>query len=579
MCVAPSSLSFASHFCLSILTYISAVFGPIDGSLKRFFAKLHKILSKQDLSFAIIVGDLFSGTPEESQSQEVLDLLNGALNVPLPTYFGLGNHPIPALVTEKLEASGEVCTNLFFLGRKGILKTSEGVRVAALGGRLLESYGPQLATPGKFDPAFTINDGRSLHGAHTTDILITNQWPQGVRAGSKFYLPEDIEPPLAAQCISDLCAALKPRYHFSTSAAYYSREPFFHPNTEDEPEVTRTTRFESLAPFNNKRKEKWFYAFTINTSVPPPTLLPQDVTPTPFTISRKRRALPDQDVSYSRYGNGDTWRRPKRPRQSDYTKLENCFFCISSATLQTHLITSMADESYLTIPRGPLPAPGSDSGLGIPGHALIIPHTHVDDRVPVEKRAHLSPNEYDEMQRYRRALCRMVQAKANGKLGAVCWEISRSHIRHVHWQFLPVPSDLISKGLVQAGFKVAAENGNFPSFKKYDPTKMVAEKGDYFRIWIWKPAGAVMVPGLEEAEDEDEKGTETSMVMPIPSSERFDIQFGRKIMAQLLGLGNRADWHDVTQTEAEETADAEAFKAAFEPYDPALESTVEGSGA
>lgn len=483
-------------------------------------------------------------------------------------------------MTEKLESTFEVCTNLFFLGKRATLTTSERVRIVALGGKLAESDNHQPTASDAFNATFTVDDARALHGAHTTDILVTNQWPQGVRSGSKHYLPEDAEAPSEAQCISDLCATLKPRYHFSPAAAYYSREPFFHPATEDNPEATKVTRFESLAPFNNERKEKWFYAFRLDPSAQPPTMLPADVTPTPFTVNRKRRALPEQEASYSRYGNGnaDTWRRPKRPRQSNYARLENCFFCIGSPTLQTHLITSMADECYLTIPRGPLPRPDSNPDLGIPGHALIIPHTHVDQDVAVEDRAHLSPNEYDEMQRYRRALCRMLQAKANGKLGGVCWEVSRSHIRHVHWQFLPVPSDLIIRGLVEAGFKVAAENGDLPSFKKYDPTRMVAEKGDYFRIWIWKPAGAVKVPGLEEAEDEeDENGTEISMLMPIPSAERFDIQFGRKVMAQLLGLGKRADWHDVMQTEADEAADAEAFKATFAPYDPALESTAEGN--
>jgi Protein similar to CwfJ C-terminus 1/Protein similar to CwfJ C-terminus 2 len=578
--VRGACLALFGMCCLFVLmlTYRSAVFGPVNGALKKFFAKLHKLQTKQDFSFAIIVGDLFTEKPDENEAQEVLDILNGGVNVPLPVYFGMGDHSLHARVAEKLEASGEICTNLFFLGRRGTLKTSEGVRIAALGGKLAEEENCQSTSVGRFDAAFTVSDARTLHGAHTTDVLITNQWPQGVRSGSKNYLPDDIDPPSDAQCISDLCAALKPKYHFSASAARYSREPFFHLATEDEAEVTRMTRFESLAPFNNQRKEKWVFAFELDPSAPAPTLLPTDVTPTPFTINRKRRALPNQNESYSRYGagNGDTWRRPKKPRQSAYTKLENCFFCIGSPTLQTHLITSMADESYLTIPRGPLPLPGSNSDLGMPGHTLIIPHTHVDDKVPVEKRAHLSPNEYEEMQRYRRALCRMVQAKGNGKLGAVCWEISRSHIRHVHWQFVPVPSDLISKGLIQAGFKVAAENGNLLSFKKYDPTKMVTEKGDYFRIWIWKPAGAAKVPGLEQADDrdDDENGNEISMLMPIPSSERFDIQFGRKVMASLLGLGSRADWRDVVQTEAEETVDAEAFKAAFEPYDPALEPTT-----
>lgn len=554
---------------------------------------MQKILTKQEFSFAIILGDLFSETSDEVQAQEAFDLLNGALNIPLPTYFSLGDHSLPARITEKLEAAGEVCPNLFFLGRRGILKTSEGVRLATLGGKLTDFEDSQSSALGKFEPSFTANDARTLHGAHTVDILITNQWPQGVRSGSKHYLPEDVEVPADAQCISDLCSALKPRYHFAPSPAYYSREPFFHPRSEDEPEITRVTRFEALAPFNNEKKEKWFYAFKFDPSAPSPIMLPEDVTPTPFTTNTRKRPLPDQSESYQRYSqsNGhDTWRRPKKRRgQADYTKLENCFFCISSDTLQTHLITSMADESYVTIPRGPLPPPNSPSTItlgGIPGHALIIPHTHVDDKIPQDQRAHLSPSEYTEMQRYRRALCRMVQARANGKLGAVCWEVSRSHIRHVHWQFLPVPSDLIAKGLVEAGFKVAAENAQLPSFKKYDPGKIVEERGDYFRLWIWKPARAGSVPGLKSSDDndddadqvkagdgnadEDEEGTETSMLLPIPSSQSFDIQFGRKVMAHLLGLGARADWHDVLQSEEEETRDAEAFKKAFERYDPSL---------
>jgi hypothetical protein len=566
---------------LRLLTGFSAVFGSVNGSLKKFFAKVDKISAKQEFSFAIVLSDLFADCPDEAQTQETLDLLNGAIQVPLPTYFGLGNNSLPGIVVEKLEISGEVCTNLFFLGRRGTLKTSEGVRIATLGGKLVESSNVEVVKFGNFESKYSANDARTLHGVHSTDILLTNQWPRGVRSGSRHYLPVDVASPTDTQCISDLCAVLKPRYHFSGSSAYYSREPFYHPPSEADAEVTKVTRFESLAPFNNERKEKWFYAFKLDPLTPQPTMLPADVTATPFAASRKR-GLPGQSGVYSRFdtSKGDSWRRSKKPRQSDYSKLENCFFCIGSPTLQTHLITSMAEESYLTIPRGPLPAPGSNPELGTPGHVLIIPHTHVDDRVPVDQRAHLSPNEYVEMQRYRQALCRMLQAKMNGKLGAVCWEVSRSHIRHTHWQFLPVPSDMITQGLVQAGFKVAAENGGLPSFKRYDPTKLVEEKGDYFRIWIWRAAGAAKVPGLDEAKNDkvDDQGGESSMIMPLPASERFDIQFGRKVMAQLLGLGSRSDWHDVMQSEEEEKADAEAFKTAFEVYDPALETVTGESG-
>ena len=522
-----------------------------------------------------------------AQRQEIEDLVNGRLRVPLPMYFGIGNSRLPGRVIEKLQTSGNLCENLFFLGRRSTLKTSEGIKIATLGGTLVEVTDANIPGLGQYDPSFTVKDARTLHGAHHVDILVTNQWPKGVWTGSERHLERESELPAEIDCIADLCSTLKPRYHFSSCPAYYSREPFFHPVTADGSEQARVTRFEALAPFGNKSKEKWFYAFKYDPNGPSTTALPPDATRTPFSSGRKRPAATDPTDGYKRYANGSAYtdERPKRSRKKDYNRLEHCFFCISSPTVQKHLITSMANESYLTTTRGPLPPPGWSSDLNIPCHLLIIPHTHVDDHAPREQRAHLSPPEYDEMQRYRRALCRMLQAKGNGKYGGLCWEISRSGIRHVHWQFVAVPSHLISGGLVQAGFKVAAEKAELPGFQSYDAHEMVTDQGDYFRIWIWKPAGAGSVPGLVEQDEaiglngsgkndrdnmDDEHGTETSMVMPIPSSEKIDIQFGRKVTAGLLSMSNRANWRDVVQTVEEETADAKDFQEAFEPYDPAL---------
>lgn len=63
---------------------------------------------------------------------------------------------------------------------------------------------------------------------------------------------------------------------------------------------------------------------------------------------------------------------------------------------------------------------------------------------------------------------------------------------------------------------------------------------------------------------------------------RFDLQFGRCVneaaccadrlrivLANLLGLNKRIDWKACSQTEAEEKADAQAFKKAFKAFDPA----------
>lgn len=178
------------------------------------------------------------------------------------------------------------------------------------------------------------------------------------------------------------------------------------------------------------------------------------------------------------------------------------------------------------------------------------------------------------MHRYRQALHSVLISTSGTNLGAVTWEVSRGEGIHIHWQFLPVTAALVKKGLVEAAFKVEAENEQYPAFK----TKMIhdgaAEKGDYFRVWIWRPGDGVDStlegggPNEGDAEDGKEtRGEEKELVLPLSSGFRFDLQFGRRVMAKLLGLEGRMHWKDCTQTEAEEKKDAEAFKVPFKKFD------------
>jgi hypothetical protein len=48
---------------------------------------------------------------------------------------------------------------------------------------------------------------------------------------------------------------------------------------------------------------------------------------------------------------------------------------------------------------------------------------------------------------------------------------------------------------------------------------------------------------------------------------RFHSQFGREVLAKLLRLDKRVDWHDCGQTQAEEEADVARFKEAFKTFD------------
>ncbi|KAL4810862.1 CwfJ C-terminus 2-domain-containing protein-like protein [Aspergillus unguis] len=549
------------------------VIGNVNCELQEVFTKLAKLHVKQSFSFAIIAGDLFGDCSSEHELQQLTALLQGSISVPLPTYFTLGSKPLPARVIEQIEANDEVCPNLYFLGKRGILKTSEGIRIVALGGSLEEGG----SSSDKYQPVYSESDARTLIGAHNADILITHQWPKGIRNGSKVALPEGATAPQETQSIADICSALKPRYHLSsTDGFFYEREPFFHLPTEDSPDAKPLTRFISLAPYSKTTKQKWMYAFTLDPKAPPPLSIPVGATVTPFaSVPAKRKPLPDQNASYSRFAPTDQNQRPRKRARAPPPGPEQCFFCLSNPNIATHLITSIGTEAYLTTAKGPLPTSKTFSpSLTYPGHMLIIPfnHTPALNSITDAPSRHAA---WGEMQQYRTALHNMLQARSNGSLGAVTWEVSRSSGIHIHWQFLPVPADLITRGLVEAAFKVEAENLKYPKFEsssssQSDSADPSAEPGDFFRLWIWSPAEKD--PEGDSSQNEgDSKGKDKTILLPLSADFRFDLQFGRRVMAKLMQLEKRINWKDDVQTQEEEEADAAAFKEAFKEFDFTLE--------
>ena len=520
------------------------------------FGKLSTLHAKNAFAFAIIVGDLFADLDHvgTDQQQQLDQLLAGRTEVPLPTYFALGRRSLPAAVVEKLSSNaGELCPNLYFLGRRTTVKTSEGIKVVSLGG----AHGDvttDTESVTEFTATHTQQDVAILRGANVADILVTSEWPAGLHVGSK--VPYTGEDPVSQQVVAELCATLKPRYHFSTSDAFFEREPFFHAQEEDTSGY-QITRFISLASFGNATKQKWIYAFSLDISAVPPTSIPTGTTASPLSIkAKKRKAL--ETPTFSRYADSEGPRSRGNKRTRAPPTPRECFFCLSNPNIAAHLITSIADSSYLTTAKGPLTTPTTFPGLGFPGHMLIIPLEHSPTLASIQDAATRQAT-IAEMNRYRSALQVMVAEKSStsaeaGRLGAVTWEISRAAGIHVHWQFMPVPCDLIKRGLVEAAFKVEAENENYPAFQSTNVSKDVPIEGDCFKAVLW--AGG---------EDEIE------LVLPLDSTFRFDLQFGRRVLAKLLGLEDRSHWQDCGQSEAEETADAEAFKAAFKPHDFTLE--------
>jgi hypothetical protein len=540
------------------------VIGDVNGRLSDVFGKVAALHAKNNFAFAIIAGNLFKDSTASSEldREEVQKLIDGQIAVPLTTYFSLGTTALPAEVVEKLTANGgELCHNLSILGRKMSFKTSEGIKIVAVGGKLAVAGDEPMD---EYTAAYHDKDVESAADFKDADILVTSDWPKDITSASAIAKEKVESAPSAVDSIANLCSALKPRSHFSTSESFFEREPFQH----EGPAPRHVTRFLSLAPFGNPDKQKWIYAFSLEPHASPPDVPPPGTTPSPFARKRK---LPDQQQRYDsfRFSNGGTTsdnyhhnnRGGNKRRKLPPPPPQQCYFCLSNPNCETHMIASLGTDVYLATAKGPLSTSQTFTPhLNFPCNVLIIPLNHAPSIAAIPEADNARAASLLEMQKYRDVLQRMVAAKSRGgddgakaKLGAVTWEISRAGGVHLHWQFLPVATDLVARGLVEAGFEVEAENLDYPKFVKSASESAGAMEGDYFRVMIW----------TEDLQRE--------LVLPLDQSFRFDLQFGRRVMGKLLGLEKRTNWRDCAQTKVEEDADATAFKDAFKEFDFSLD--------
>jgi diadenosine tetraphosphate (Ap4A) HIT family hydrolase len=537
-------------------TRSSAVIGDVNGQFPAVFKKLATLHAKNNFAFVLIVGNLFASTiyATEEDDTNVQSLLDGKITIPCTTYFALASHALPRPIIEKLEATdGEVCEHLLFLGKRTNMKTSDGIRLIALGGQL-DANIIVGETNDKYLPYYGETDAQTLQAASAADILVTNQWPAGIRTRSKV----DFQPtthPQEQECLAKLCTALTPRYHFSTSGDIsYEREPFFHAPTAETNGLYPITRFISLAAYGNPNKHKWIYAFSLDPTASHAVSVPAGTTASPVSGSDKKRPAPgqrDTELVYEDGQRGSRFHNKRRKGGRGPLQPSECFFCLSNANIQTHLISSIGNNSYLTVAKGPLPTLETYPKLGFPGHVLVIPMDHKPTLASMEEAERNAA--YTEMQNYRSSMNKMLRSIAGEDYGSVTWELSKSSLPHSHWQYMPVDADFIRKGLVEAAFQALSENLHFPPIKKQDVGDGFYETSDFFRVMIWDP---------KEPEDKY-----TSLVMRIDGTVKFHSQFGREVLAKLMRLDNRVDWHHCGQTQAEEEADVASFNKAFKEFD------------
>jgi hypothetical protein len=503
----------------------------------------------------LIVGDLF----DETQSAESIEkLVSGSITIPLPTYFSVGKTQLPEAILRCTEAKdGEVCENLFFIGRKGLLKTVEGLRVAFLGGSQLDDASSKESI-GHEATGFTVDEAENLSKGDQVHILVTSAWPTDI---TKFSKTKPALTPNGSELVAKVNAALKPKYHFSFSeGAFYEREPFFQEKDSSATDVD-ITRFISLAQFGNVEKQKWIYAFTLDTSATP-SALPDNITTFPFASLQNRKRLVSQSETFRRFSKADGQdnsdrrnRKKARHRARSPPKQEDCFFCLSFKKLEKHLILSIGEEAYLAAAKGPLPQKDTFPSLNCSAHILIVPlvHTPTLSSIPDDESKKATES---EMKRYMDALVTLCQSR---DMGLVCWRLERSTLVHAHWQAIPFPQPITAQ-LVREAFIVEGENDGFKSaFSNQTEAQFVspADVEEHLSVFIAPP------PQKESSEST----SPTSIILPLSVGQRFDAQFGRRVMAKLLGLDGRANWKSCSQSFEEEVADAQSFKTAFKKFD------------
>jgi diadenosine tetraphosphate (Ap4A) HIT family hydrolase len=226
-----------------------------------------------------------------------------------------------------------------------------------------------------------------------------------------------------------------------------------------------------------------------------------------------------------------------RPIRTPRPPPEACWFCLSSPSIDTHLVVSVGDHCYCAIAKGPL----------VDSHILILPIEHHPSTISLPADAE------SELQRYKDALqkCFKTQGKAT-----VFFEryLQLRAGTHAHLQAVPVP--LQKASTVRSAFISAAKEVGF-EFDIICPSDTDPQARQALKEVVGGGANFFFVE-LPEG---------TILAHRLAPGEKLPMQFGREVMASLLGTPERGDWKVCKLDVEEETSMADRFKEQFQSFD------------
>ncbi|KAJ2886549.1 hypothetical protein H4R27_000589 [Coemansia aciculifera] len=663
------------------------VVGSVNGHLAEFFAKVKKLDAKYGpFSVLLVTGNLLSRTFEDDNlaQTELESLLKNELTVPIMTYVVVGDRRLPQRLYDRAALrSGEICSNMVLLSGHGVLQTSEGIKIAYIGGRYVSPALPEpkdaeenpdnniansdeAVAEDVIEPVATANPAPQLdapvyvsfdsaaitdlitqvaaenekaflktQAQPSIDVLLSYDWPYGV-VSPESHSSGNSAPLVthsASNKVSFLSASIMPRYHFSAGEGmFYERLPWKYSDRikvgRGQEAAAHFTRFIGLGSVNEseREKERWFYAMNVSPlnyvsqGKAAPGDTPKNCTANPLyrfgrlgsaldsknlekalagidlangsdakDVDKGRRAPPPlsyvcrccsqpghwiQDcptkgpnkkprvdgappAGYTCHGcqKSGHWRADCPSAVPDSTSAADmhakCWFCLANPDVDQNLMAAIGDEAYVAMSKGALVAGGSGNANGefrahigpIPGggHVLIVPIIHTDSlRRAREGDSEADKNLCAEVDRWIDAITLLF-----AEYGCVplTFETCRC-LPHVHTMVQMIPIPQAKAASVRSILEDMCQADGLSIGPNYPP----GPNDGYLSI--------------------NDPADNSRLFIPIPRTSRsFNLQFGRKLAAHILGVPEREEWKKCVVSETVEAAERDRFIAAFAKYD------------
>lgn len=497
------------------------VCGSVRGNFRLLFEKISRLNEKKGpFDFLICVGEFFGSSPSNWEPYK-----NGSLKVPLLTYV-LGPNSEDNIKYYGDMNGCELCTNVYYLGKRGILTTS-GLKIAYLSG--LENSQCEYIKITEKDAEMVRNiayKGKDKTEYLGIDVLLTSEWPKNVTSLERNVNDDAMTASEnGSELVSWLASETKPRYHFAGICdLFYERRPY---RNRRFPGVLNThcTRFISLSSLTGK---KWMYGVVLTPidKIKKEELYQgtADETEIPYSLislSSIKNQKPEQ--YFFDMNSTDRGSAPKK-RKMDFSE-EKCWFCLSGGQdLQT--VITVGTDAYVAIPKGGLAR----------RHLMICPVMHLSSEL------RLSQSVREEMTEIKRAI-----AKYYNKYQDVPVFFERCYkTSHMQINAVPVPascSDKLKKCFDDHARENCLELIELPAGTELN--QVLRQKTPY--LYVELPDGTRFY---------------------IKCGDNFPIQFARVVLASrtVLNARNKVDWKNCMLAQEEEQKLANELRKEFAEF-------------